>query len=365
MLSVMLSSCAAFQSATIGDDMYSVHNRTEIAARQQAAAEAARAEAEARQAEWEAKLAQAKALAAESQFKELTSADVVAAGVNPYDSVLADNYQSAYARRLYGFSSPTYKMPSSYYTFRYTDAYQYASAYDPAFYNIMVSGDQVWVEPKYITSMFGTWGASVVVPTYSWYYGWTRPSYSWWYGYPRYSWYDWGYCSLYDPYWGWSWGFGWGGYPYYPGYIPPHHHHHYYPPHYGGGGNRRPVVAHRPNSSAPGGRPSYISGGNRPTTPQQGVGGSSNRPQYRGQSGTVTGSGQYRGSSSGSRGSSGSTSSQYRSNSTRNNSNSQRDYNSNSYRSNSSSSSGRGYSGGYSGGGNYSGGSHGGGQGRR
>ena len=102
-------------------------------------------------------------------------------------------------------------MPSSYYTYRYTDAYQYASAYDPAFYNIMVSGDQVWVEPKYITSMFGTWGASVVVPTYSWYYGWTRPSYSWWYGYPRYSWYDWGYSSIYDPYWGWSWGFGWGG----------------------------------------------------------------------------------------------------------------------------------------------------------
>ena len=362
-LSVVLSSCAAFNAATIGDDMYSAHSRTEIANRQKAAAEAARAEAEARQAEWEAKLAQAKALAAESQFNELTEADLVNVGANPYDAVLADNYQSAYARRLYGFSSSTYKMPSSYYTYRYTDAYQYASAYDPAFYNIMVSGDQVWVEPKYITSMFGTWGASVVVPTYSWYYGWTRPSYSWWYGYPRYSWYDWGYSSIYDPYWGWSWGFGWGGYPYYPGFIPPHHHHHYYPPHYGGGGNFRPAVAHRPNSSAPGGRPSYINGAARPATPQQGVGGSSSssRPQYRGQSGTVTGSGQYRGSSSGSRGSS---SSQYRSSGTRSNSSSQRDYNNNSYRSNSSSS-GRSYSGGYSGGGNYSGGSHGGGQGRR
>ena len=134
---MVLSSCAAFQSATLGDDMYTAHSKTEIAVRQKAAAEAARAEAEARQAEWEAKLAQAKALAAENQFKEVTAADVVAAA-NPYDAVLADNYQSAYARRLYGFSSPTYKMPSSYYSFRYTDAYQYASAYDPAFYNNMV-----------------------------------------------------------------------------------------------------------------------------------------------------------------------------------------------------------------------------------
>ena len=65
-LSVVLSSCAAFNAATIGDDMYSAHSRTEIANRQKAAAEAARAEAEARQAEWEAKLAQAKALAAAS-----------------------------------------------------------------------------------------------------------------------------------------------------------------------------------------------------------------------------------------------------------------------------------------------------------
>ena len=96
---------------------------------------------------------------------ELTEADLVNVGANPYDAVLADNYQSAYARRLYGFSSSTYKMPSSYYTYRYTDAYQYATAYDPAYYNIMVSGDQVWVEPKYITSMFGSWGAAVVVPT--------------------------------------------------------------------------------------------------------------------------------------------------------------------------------------------------------
>ena len=52
-------------------------------------------------------------------------------------------------------------MPSSYYNFRYGGSFTYATPYDPAFYNIIISGDQVWVEPKYITSMFATWGGSV------------------------------------------------------------------------------------------------------------------------------------------------------------------------------------------------------------
>ena len=57
LMSVALSSCAAFKSASIGDDLYTSHSRVEIAARQKAEAEAARAEAEARAAAWEAKLA--------------------------------------------------------------------------------------------------------------------------------------------------------------------------------------------------------------------------------------------------------------------------------------------------------------------
>ena len=356
-LSALLSSCAAFKDAKIGDDLYAIHDRTEIAAQQKAAADRARDEAEAREAAWAAKIAEARALAAEGEIKEISN--LAEANINPYDAVLADDYQSAYARRLYGFSSPSYRMPSSYYTFRYTDAYQYASAYDPSFYNIMVSGDQVWVEPKYITSMFGSWGAAVVVPTYSWYYGWIRPSYSWWYGYPRYSWYDWGWGVGYDPYWGWNWGFGWGGYPYYPGYIPPHHHHNYYPPHYGGGGSHhRPNIVHRPaNSSRPGGAPSYISGA--------GSSASNGRGGYRGTSGTVTGSGQYRGSSSSREGT---TNSQYRGNSNSNsNTRNQNTFNqrndNNSFRG--SSSNFGGYSGGYGGGGHHSGSSHGNGQGRR
>lgn len=112
--------------------------------------------------------AEAKAAAAENSYYEYRSADA-----NPYESVLADDYESAYARRLRGFESPTYKMPSSYINARYGSAFNYVSAYDPAFYNIVVMGDQVWVEPKYITSMFGSWGT--VIYSDPWYYGWNRP----------------------------------------------------------------------------------------------------------------------------------------------------------------------------------------------
>ena len=162
-----------------------------------------------------------------------------------YTSIVADNYESAYARRLYGFNSPTYKLPSSYYRLAGNSTMFYATAYDPAYYNIMVSGDQVWVEPKYITSMFGSWGATnVTYGIYSspWNYGWSYGAspfyYSWW-GYPRYSWYDWNWNICYNPwYYDWCWGYpSYGYHPHYPGFMPPH------PPHY------------RPSS-----RPDYLSG---------------------------------------------------------------------------------------------------------
>lgn len=212
---------STFRAATgyASDDLYAVHDRAEIARRQQAEAEAQRAAAEARKAEWEARIAEAEAAAAENRYYEYTSPDA-----NPYESILADDYESAYARRLRGFESPTYKMPSSYLDARYSSAFTYASAYDPAFYNIIISGDQVWVEPKYITSMFGTWGGTVLWDP--WYYGWTRPwgpsfafgSWGWsvgwnaWYNPWYYGWYGawgpWGpwYASWYDPWWGPAWG---------------------------------------------------------------------------------------------------------------------------------------------------------------
>ncbi|MCH5331708.1 MAG: hypothetical protein J1E33_04810 [Alistipes sp.] len=274
-------------SATYGDGMYVVHDKVRIAEKQRLDAELRRAEAEARRAELEARIAEQEVALLENGYYNDYS----------YSSVLADNYESAYARRLLGFSSPTYRMPSSYYDLRYSGVMNYVTAYDPAFYNIMVSGNQVWVEPKYISSMFGSWGATRVTFglsfNYGWYYGWNRPYYysSWW-GYPHYSWYDWNWGMCYhNPWWGygygWNWNHGWG-----PG--------HYRPPY-----AYAPSPSHRPSYGGPSssGRPPRQDIVNRPmyTSPSSGKSYGSRTSQ-----GTVSGSGVYRpGSSSGSPASSG------------------------------------------------------------
>ncbi len=213
----LLAGCtSAYYSASGygGDDLYATHDKTEIARRQQAEAEARKAAAEARRAEWEALIAEAEASAAEENYYQSGSSSQ-----KSYSSVLADTYESAYARRLRGFRSPTYRMPSSYYNFRYGDSFHYVSAYDPAFYNIVISGDEVWVEPKYITSMFGTWGGTVYA---GWNIGWSfGPSY--WWNYPYYnSWYGWN---------NWGWGFS-----VHPWHDPWHYHH----PGWGPGWAHRP-----------------------------------------------------------------------------------------------------------------------------
>ena len=332
---VMTSCAAAWQSSVYTDDLYAVHDKIAIAERQKAEAELAKAQYEAQQAQYEATLAKIKAEAAK---QGVTVNDE--SSFNGYDAVLADSYESAYARRLYGFSSPTYRMPSSYYTWRYSDAFHYASAYDPAFYNVMVSGDMVWVEPKYITSMFGSWGA-VAVPSYSWYYGWGSPYYYWNTPYRwNMNWY-WGLSSPY--YWGW-------GYPHfhYPHYHYPHHNHRpplHRPPHFGTGGvgntghhHNRPgmVVGRNPGASKPADRGGSV----RPSQPSSGRG---SQPAYRGGS---TSSNRYGSGSSSYRGSSSSGSSSYRSGS------------SSSYSGGSSyrSSGGSSYSGGSHGGSSYGGG---------
>ncbi len=176
LLALLTTGCSSayYQSeGYAGDDLYGIHNKTKIAQREKAKAEAEKAEAEARRAKWEALMAQAQADDAENRYY----------GSNDFDDLVADDYESAYERRLRGFESPTYKMPSSYWNLRYSGTFNYLTAYDPAFYNIIVMGDEVWVEPKYITSMFGTWGlatgfaAGYMAGIYgswysSWGYGW-------------------------------------------------------------------------------------------------------------------------------------------------------------------------------------------------
>lgn len=305
------------------DDMYATHDRAAIAKQREAVADA-------RRAEWEARLAEANARSEES---------------GSFSDVLVNDYQSAYARRLYAFNSPTYNLPSSYYDLRYSSAYNNVAAYDPAFYNIIVMGDQVWVEPKYITSMFGTWGLPTASTAYaaaglysSWYFGWGYPPrYSWAWGYNPYYYYPWGY----NPYYYWDW---YGYYPWYPPY--------YYPPHGG-----------RPAAPRP---PSYNGGYNNHARP---VGGSPARPSYnfknnRPESSNIGGGGTRRPSDSRLNGGAGNRPS-YNGSSPRNNnggdSSFNRQSNTNINRSNSNSSFNRGSSGGFSGGGGgYSGGSYGG-----
>ena len=213
---VMLTSCSSlFMTSSLGSsDLYRTDNRVAVANRLKAEAEAQRAEAEAREAQWEARQAEAEAERAEAEY--------YASLAEPnYQTIVANDYESAYARRLYGFNSPSYRMPSSYYDLSYSRAMQYATAYDPALYNIMVSGDQVWVEPKFITSMFGSWGATNVtfgIYASPWTYGWSYrvdPFYYSCWGYPRYSWYDWNWTICYNPW-------------YYDSYYWMHYHNHYY-----------------------------------------------------------------------------------------------------------------------------------------
>ncbi len=229
LLAALGSGCSSAYYASAGmagDDLYATHDKVEIARKQQAEAEARKAAAEARRAEWEARLAEAKAEAAENSYYDQQQENEEDLS---YSSVLADTYESAYARRLRGFESMTYRMPSSYYNFRYGSAFNYVSAYDPAFYNIVFAGDEVWVEPKYITSMFGSWGVSVYSGwnwgwNWNWNWGWNYPS-SWW-GYPYGGW-SWGfaYHPWHDPWHhpGWGWGPGWhGGWHVHGGYRRPH-----------------------------------------------------------------------------------------------------------------------------------------------
>jgi hypothetical protein len=208
------------------DDLYAIHNKTAIAQREKAKAEAEKAEAEARRAQVEALIAQAQADDAENRYYN-----------NNYssgnDGLVVDTYESAYARRLRGFQSSTYRMPSSYWNLRYSGTFNYLTAYDPAFYNIIVMGDEAWVEPKYITSMFGTWGlatgytAGYLSGLYnSWYfdwgYGWPYYSYSWGYYHPYWSW-----GSYYSPWWNYGYWYGgyyphWGGGPSHGGHLAIH-----------------------------------------------------------------------------------------------------------------------------------------------
>lgn len=205
-----VSSCAQSGYRYSGDDLYSYHNIRLIEERDAAVAARERAEAEARQLRIEAAIVEAEATRSNQS----------------YEDILVTDYETAYERRLRGFNSPTYRMPSSYYDFRYSSDYFLATSYDPAFYNVVVMGDEVWVEPRYISSMFGTWGA----PAWNIGIGWnSRGGWNWGLGWGWNSWgWDpwWGWNSwAWNPWWSWnSWGWnswGWNRPPHGPGWHRP------------------------------------------------------------------------------------------------------------------------------------------------
>lgn len=128
--------------------------------------------------------------------------------LNPYDNILVTTHAEAMERRREASNNP-WRGVSNYYFLLDDDALWYASAYDPAFYNIVVMGDEVWVEPNYISVGLGTsWGASYLngYGNFGLYSGYGYGGYLGGYygGYYPYSYYSpysyWGYSSFYRPY---------------------------------------------------------------------------------------------------------------------------------------------------------------------
>lgn len=134
---------------------------------------------------------------------------------NPYRRVLSDSYEESYERRLRGFEDPWYGMNN--WSVYLSDDYRYAQAYDPAYYRVVVMGNQVWVEPWYISAMFG-WPRTSFSIGWGYGYGW---NYSYWNYYPwhwywgwdyPYNYYSYGYSPWYSSsyWWGWNNGYYYG-----------------------------------------------------------------------------------------------------------------------------------------------------------
>lgn len=219
---------AYYGSAGSGfDDLYATHDRVAIANQQKAEAEARQAEAEARKAEWEAMLAEARGQGRRTKIH---------VGRERLGRLACNRARGRPARELRRrqlrerLCAPSARLHLAHLPHA-VELLQPAlrrivhlrHGIRPAFYNIMVSGDEVWVEPKYITSMFGSWGATnVTAAIYSpWYVGWSvyDPWYYSWWGYPHYTWWDWNWNICYGWHWGFDFHWGWGGI-YSPWYYP-------------------------------------------------------------------------------------------------------------------------------------------------
>ena len=136
---------------------------------------------------------------------------------NPYEKILVNNVTEAMEKRRQASMNP-YKGINNYYFLLTDDDMWYASAYDPAFYNIVVVGTEVWVEPNWVSAALGSsWGVNYAYnsfyrPTWGFgmYYNYS-PYYNTWpywgYGYSAYHYYHspYFYGSYYAPYDHYAW----------------------------------------------------------------------------------------------------------------------------------------------------------------
>lgn len=236
-------SCASTSTSArsnLTDDLYTTHSREAIAERQRLIAEEEAAAARAQEALVKARLGQAGIRDAELILDEYNAGDLV-----------ENSVRGAYERRLRGEASQTYSKGKTY-SDLLRDAGDKKTAYnlDESDYNLMVMGDEVWLEPKYVTSLFGRWNNR---GRFSLSFG-INNIYDPYWDSPYYYWRDWGYNAnnyYWDPYWGyrrygynpwWDWSFGWDYHPWgWGGYWGPHWDG-YWGPHWGG------YYPHRPHS---------------------------------------------------------------------------------------------------------------------
>lgn len=132
---------------------------------------------------------------------------------NPYNEILVDDPVEAYERRQKARMSPYYGM-NNYYDVMFSDNLFYASAFDPAMYNIIVMGRDVWVEPRWMSGGYPNFFGMYSSPFSSF------PYYSP-FGYNNFGYYNGYYGSYYGSYYGF--GYGYAGYygfsPFYSGYM--------------------------------------------------------------------------------------------------------------------------------------------------
>lgn len=110
---------------------------------------------------------------------------------NPYNRILSESYEESYERRLRGLEDPTYGF-NNWPLYNSTE-YWYAQSYDPAYYNIIVMGGYVWVEPWYISRMF-SWPRPSI--HFSFGFGWDYPYYSYWNNPSSFYYWNWNYPYL-------------------------------------------------------------------------------------------------------------------------------------------------------------------------